>query len=728
MKRKLFMRYLLFYLCFLLVLILMYIPFHHTSLNIVREKSLKTSESMLESGLVQFERELEQVRALAASLATDTDILPAGHITLPPTGKDVYKAYRAQEIFENLVSAMPTGMQMCMLLPNDILLADRYIFYGRSELYKFIFDSQFKDANQWFSYINGFSGSSHLFPIRQISVMERMDDSLIYSCRVPFSSNSTRQLLFAIISGNHVSSLLSLSNVFEDTVLILTGEDGTILYKAGVEQAQGRYATIAAASRNGFPLSTQLLIPESVFSSQLTSFNRMYLLFILAFLLVGAIVAVVLSYRSSRPVIHLLDSVKGYMPQNISKGKYRNGDVYQYLESYLEGAENRFRDYQTMLNEQEKMLRSYTFQTIATKPDPDENEITRAKHYFKNFPSRYKLVSFSMNIDLQQELERFSSCQVVLMSIVSKELSFYTAHFLGRHLLAIISDELPKEKLDSSLLRIRTAFDDAANAEITVTVSGVMNGIEMLNTARRQTQLLLRVSVKPITYMEETNYEMSAFNSSKVFHSTNRFYNCIVNADGFHAAETLDEVARYMASCHTVNHQYTAILFHMFYVQLLRLREEMGLPELQSAALPEFDPMASMDALMKPVRDYALWAADIVAKHREKEHGALVDKVFGFIDENIGNADLCLSLAADQLNMTENEIKRILSNAVNKTFFDYIDTKRMALAKEMLLNTDQSISEIMEHCGYRSLNTLYKAFKRTYGISPSLMRSQQKGK
>ena len=149
MKRKLFMRYLLFYLCFLLVLILMYIPFHQTSLNIVREKSLKTSEAMLESGLLQFERELDQVRAMASSLSTDTDIMPVGHISLPPTGKDIYKAYRAQESFERLVSVMPAGMQLCTLLPNDVLLADRYIFYGREEMYKFIFDTQFMDANQW---------------------------------------------------------------------------------------------------------------------------------------------------------------------------------------------------------------------------------------------------------------------------------------------------------------------------------------------------------------------------------------------------------------------------------------------------------------------------------------------------------------------------------------------------------------------------------------------------
>ncbi len=728
MKRKLFMRYLLFYLCFLLVLILMYVPFHQTSLHIVREKSLKTSESMLESGLNQFERELEQIRALATSLATDADILTAGHITLPPTGRDVYKAYRAQETFGSLVSVMPTGMQLCMLMPNDIVLADRYIFYGRNELYKFVFDSQFKEASQWLSYINGFSGPSHLFPVRQISVMGKMDHALVYSCRVPLASNSTKQLLFSVINADHVSSLLSLSGIYEDTALILSGEDGTTLLQLGAERPQEQYATIDAASKSGFPLSARLLVPESVFSAQLVSFNRMYLFFILSFVLVGAIVAVVLSYRSSRPVLKLLDNVKGYVPENVPKSKYRGGDVYQYLESYLEGTENRFRDYTAMLDEQAKMLRSYTFQRIATKPDPDETEFMQAKHYFSNFPARYRLVSLSMNMDLQQELDRFSSCQVVLMSIVTKELPLYTAQFLGRHLLVVVSDEVPKEKLDSALLRIRTAFDDAANAEITVTVSEVVNGIEMLDTARRQTQFLLRVSVKPITYMEETDYEMPYFSSSRIFHSANRFYHYILNADGFHAAETMDECARYMASCHTVNHQYTAILFHMFYVQLLRLNEEMALPELKSAQLPEYDPMVSIEVLMKPIRDYALRAAGIIAKHRDMERSALADKVLGYIDDNIGNADMCLSLAADQLNMTENEIKRILSNAVNRTFFDYLDTKRMTLARDLLLNTDQSISEIMETCGYRSLNTLYKAFRRTYGVSPSMMRNQQKGR
>ena len=50
----------------------------------------------------------------------------------------------------------------------------------------------------------------------------------------------------------------------------------------------------------------------------------------------------------------------------------------------------------------------------------------------------------------------------------------------------------------------------------------------------------------------------------------------------------------------------------------------------------------------------------------------------------------------------------------------------MRRVKEALLTTELSVSEIMAQCGYHSLNTLYKAFKRTYGVSPKQMREQMK--
>jgi len=46
----------------------------------------------------------------------------------------------------------------------------------------------------------------------------------------------------------------------------------------------------------------------------------------------------------------------------------------------------------------------------------------------------------------------------------------------------------------------------------------------------------------------------------------------------------------------------------------------------------------------------------------------------------------------------------------------------MVLAREMLLKTSKSVSQISKECGYSLENSFYKAFKRYYGQSPSDIR------
>lgn len=52
-----------------------------------------------------------------------------------------------------------------------------------------------------------------------------------------------------------------------------------------------------------------------MFSAQLKRFTYVYGAFILCYLVIGACLAVFLSYRSSRPIMRILGTVMGYMPQ-----------------------------------------------------------------------------------------------------------------------------------------------------------------------------------------------------------------------------------------------------------------------------------------------------------------------------------------------------------------------------------------------------------------------------
>ena len=54
---------------------------------------------------------------------------------------------------------------------------------------------------------------------------------------------------------------------------------------------------------------------------------------------------------------------------------------------------------------------------------------------------------------------------------------------------------------------------------------------------------------------------------------------------------------------------------------------------------------------------------------------------------------------------------------------DYVNTQRMERARQLLCNTNMPIQEVYTACGYSSANTFYKAFQRTYSVTPKAMRT-----
>lgn len=359
----------------------------------------------------------------------------------------------------------------------------------------------------------------------------------------------------------------------------------------------------------------------------------------------------------------------------------------------MHGAQNRFKDYENLLTSQENELRRHTFQALLRNTQIDGVELSRAERYLANFPSDYRLIHIALTFEGEMDLERYSSLQVVLLSIVNKELPCAIAQFMGSSLFAVI---------DANLSR------------------------ETLGQARKRTQILLRSTMNPMIYADDWAWDASALNAAGVLQSTQRFYHCLVNADADGAAAILRDTARSAGQAGVLTESCAAYLFYSFLGPVIRLRDEMGKMGVAEGALPEFDPTANVETLFAPIETYVRWAAGLIQASRERETNEISGRVVSFVDENLSDSELCAASAAAQLGMTENEVKKAMLRAAGKTFFDYIDTERMRRVKEALLMTELSVSEIMAQCGYHSLNTLYKAFKRTYGVSPKQMREQMK--
>jgi len=77
---------------------------------------------------------------------------------------------------------------------------------------------------------------------------------------------------------------------------------------------------------------------------------------------------------------------------------------------------------------------------------------------------------------------------------------------------------------------------------------------------------------------------------------------------------------------------------------------------------------------------------------------------------------------ADHCRMSEYHFFRRFKEVYKKTPYQYITEQKMHLAKYLLKENKHSISEIALHCNFPDVFTFSKAFKKFYGVAPSLMK------
>ena len=101
------------------------------------------------------------------------------------------------------------------------------------------------------------------------------------------------------------------------------------------------------------------------------------------------------------------------------------------------------------------------------------------------------------------------------------------------------------------------------------------------------------------------------------------------------------------------------------------------------------------------------------------------EEVLSYLEIHYRDMDLSQSQVADIFCISKYTLSRIFRNYVGVSFTDYINSKRLEYAKELLLTTDCSIKEISCMVGFINDNYFSRVFKNCVGISASEFRGEQ---
>lgn len=111
------------------------------------------------------------------------------------------------------------------------------------------------------------------------------------------------------------------------------------------------------------------------------------------------------------------------------------------------------------------------------------------------------------------------------------------------------------------------------------------------------------------------------------------------------------------------------------------------------------------------------------AAPEEEEANSAVGRIVEELQQRY-TENITLNALAEKYNLSAGHLSSLLKEELGMPFSEYLSSRRMQKAKELLADERLSVSAIAEQTGYRDYFYFTKAFKKTVGMSPSRYRRE----
>ena len=172
------------------------------------------------------------------------------------------------------------------------------------------------------------------------------------------------------------------------------------------------------------------------------------------------------------------------------------------------------------------------------------------------------------------------------------------------------------------------------------------------------------------------------------------------------------------------NGEYMAVI----YISLLaRAAVEGGVPFRKcmlysDAYLRKIDTAGSEEKLRILIEDaIAVYTNMVRAIHMRRANERHVENTCKYIEEHLLDK-LSLNFLAAQASVTPAYLTTLFRKTIGMTLTDYIQNKKIYAAMDMLMMTEEKISEIGDYLNFASASYFCRTFKKVVGVSPRQFR------
>lgn len=687
----------------------MLIPVYLKALKSARLHSTDFLSGTINNGVLHFERSINSAISLNTQMQSTafSEVKRLDDASFSP--ENLVKLIQVQQLFSVITRNIDPGHVFYMLFNNN----RKVITASESST-----NTIYMDNSVFFSTYMVYEALKE----NVLSLLARLDSSGIgfipsTSIRINFSAAEDYLTLIVRIPGSSVticvlyktSELLSLlgMNILPDAAyLSLKRDNGSeIVSTKAVPRNRDRYTEISFEIPTIHGVLT-VGVPESFYIEQVRETKKLVDRYLWGAIVLGLVLAVMFAVYSYLPIYRLVRL------NELNTSTVSDTNDFEYLRNVSEQFASTNHRLQSALDSMHKAIAESTLTNILFTSGDSNSTNTGV---LQEFQTLCRVCLIDVGADKSENVA--DEISVLVYRALSGE-GFYTVHATRTQLVTLLK-ESQLEKFKSSEADIASLVMHEYASQFTAVLSAAFSGAEAAREAYLRTQLVSifsssRFTVVPVpggkpraireyADLQQLTAAMRAGEEDKIHYFFRTALASLIEDGG-----SMTEVKR---------------LYGMLSAAPTIILSEQN-HAIGPCIVPLLDPGHQVADQFDSLRDLCIEIMQKISKSTSRS-GSYKERVIEFINSNFQNPDMYAGMIAEKFSVSTKQVYRILREQTGSGFSEYLDTLRMRLATRLLTQSRRLVKDVARCCGYSSVNTFDKAFKKSNGCSPSKYRRKQ---
>ena len=686
---------------FALLLNITYIPCYFYTRSVTRDNVLARHRQKLESGVAQLSQAMESVSYLDALLKGDVHYAT---LTRRPSSLTYEDVDSLRESTRSYLIPYSFVADAGLALGDDILFTQTRQYYQRPLLeVEDYFRCLGDDAS---AFLHQFSGAVCVLPSSQFWSRDYQDyEAFTVAWRwsrdkdIYFFVNFPVEQVFAQLAEEDVVHQGSLT-VSHGTSPIASMDESSL-------QPSGEDGLLQAQLRS-LNISFEVRIPAVLIEADLVGMKKLASVFVAIMMLASIVWVIACTRGATRPLDPLLKSLDN--SRVLNNGLEEPEDKAYALARSIAQLDSRIESYEDIISTQQQHLRTHTLEKALYRGLFNQDEIDNFRDMYPHFPKQWRLAHIQYTLpETSAEAEKLT---FLFMQYMSQRLPQGLMLATGADSLVVIlnAEENPRATLE----QLRQAMESDYHLLFSFVLSSVYEDPQWLSAAYQQVEyesgavldpgLATRHQQMPLTYQQVQNMYVALSCGNETI-----------------SLETLSECTQ--AIRQSMDYVLSKCAYRMIANMLVMVKLESSC-DLSDAVIPPYNQEDLISLFEEKLPQCFLTICQRVSNQRMTLSQDLVNGMLTYIHENLGDPALSITALTDRFKISAPTLQKRLRAAVGQTFSAYVETARMNKARQELMETDRTVQEISESCGYTSPNSFYKAYKRCFGEAPLDIRKK----